>query len=115
MPSNQITNLATYKHHRNLNEAKECLKKLSELSITWCLRRQIVQFMQEHSLSAPDLLNILRTAHKIDFQSDASSLIVSGFDIDGTEFSLHVVIYPQALKIKLLKAWKGTQAIQQIA
>lgn len=115
MPSSQITDLAAYKHQRNLLEAQKRVSELTEIPITWCFRPAVLEFMKTHCLTAPDLLSIMRTACKFDFQHDGSSFIVSGHDTEGTEFSLQLVLYPEAMRIKLLKIWKIAQASQQTA
>lgn len=113
MPNN-ITDLSTYKHNKSVEQAKNCLSRIVDLPLGWNFRPRVLNFMRAHSISAPDLLHILKTATKVDF-SDESAIIVTGQVVDGAEFSLIIVVYPDAMAVKVLKMWNGSQSIQQIA
>lgn len=114
MSTNDATNLAAYKLKKKIKQITLHLAAMAESPMGWRFSPTIVKFMTEHSLTAPDLLRILKTVSAVDVYEE-KMLIITGSDCNDRDFSLIIHIDCDSVSIKVIKAWKGRQAIRNFA
>lgn len=114
MSESDTASLAAYKIKKTIKEITKYLATMAESPMGWRFSPSFARFMSENSLTAPDLLRIFKTVSTVDIHDD-QLLIVTGSDCNDREFSLIIHVDCDSVTVKVIKAWKGRQAIRNSA